>query len=132
MDDSGKVYFGVDSSLGDSPSPGLPSVLASDKYLNDGEWHHVAAVLSPTEGQSLFVDGIKVASDPLARKAGNYTGYWRIGYDLSNMAPSPTTQNWTGQLQEFWIVHAAREAEWVRTLYESMKPKSTLISAAAE
>lgn len=132
MDDSGKVYFGMDSSLGDSPSPGLPSILGSDKGLNDGEWHHVAALLSPSEGQALYVDGIKVASNPQARKAGNYTGYWRIGYDLSSMVPAQASRNWTGQLQEFWMVHAARDSEWIRILYESMRPGSNLIGDSAE
>jgi large repetitive protein len=45
---------------------------------NDGEWHHVVATVSTTDGQRLYLDGAEVESDPAGDRFA-MNGYWRFG-----------------------------------------------------
>ncbi len=73
LDPSGKVHFGV--------YPGFGAELVSPTAYNNGQWHHVAASVSPA-GMQLYVDGRLVASRTDVIMAQDYiNGYWRIGGD---------------------------------------------------
>ena len=44
---------------------GLAKTFAdTSKLINDGQWHHVAALISPTQGVSLYIDGVLGLSQP--------------------------------------------------------------------
>jgi chitodextrinase len=75
MDATGRIQFGV--------YPGGSRTLVSSASYNDGRWHHVVGNLGPN-GQELFVDGVRIGSDPNTTAAHVYAGsggYWRIGGD---------------------------------------------------
>jgi hypothetical protein len=75
---TGNIVFGAASgTTGTVQSSGV-------NYL-DGAWHYVAAVLSPTAGLRLHVDGALVATGPYVAP-GSFTGYWRWGGDVSTAA----------------------------------------------
>jgi PKD repeat protein len=75
MDAQGRLYFGV--LVGTSRV-----TISTTGSLNDGEWHHVVAQLSPTRGMELYVDGALVGAN-VNKTATVYNGYWRIGGDTS-------------------------------------------------
>jgi hypothetical protein len=62
---------------------------------NDARWHLVTATFSATSGMRLDVDSALIGSATTAA-AENYTGYWRIGYDVVHAA-------WPGAPQTGWF-----------------------------
>jgi PKD repeat protein len=72
LDASGHVAFGV------KPNATLATVASPDTY-NDGQWHHVAGVLSP-DGMKLYVDG-ELSGANAGVTVGEHLalGYWRVG-----------------------------------------------------
>jgi len=65
MTASGLVSFYVYNGAGNS--------IYSTAAYNDGNWHRVAATLSPTLGMQLYVDGAQVAANSSVTTASNYT-----------------------------------------------------------
>lgn len=131
MTGDGILHFGVYPPVvpGQSdPNPGLYQTVGAPKPSNDGLWHHVAARLSPA-GQDLFVDGVRVASDPASTEAEHITGHWRWGYGtLDKWAPAGTNPYLKGVLDEIRIAHAARSDAYIKLDYENQKSDSRLIS----
>lgn len=83
LTDAGLITFGT--------KPGVTKTVTTASSYNDGSWHHVAATLGPA-GLLLYVDGLKQGSDITTTTAGNYTGYWRLGYDdLVGWPTAPTS-----------------------------------------
>ncbi|WP_212719536.1 PKD domain-containing protein [Blastococcus sp. CCUG 61487] len=74
LNTAGRLNFGV--------YPGAERVITSPAAYNDGQWHHVAASLSPA-GMALYVDGVLVGSRTDTTSAQVYNGYWRVGGDTS-------------------------------------------------
>lgn len=72
---SGQLSFGITAGLLTN------NVITSPAAYNDNVWHHVVATKSSTTGTTLYVDGVRVASEATYTTAQNYTGFWRIGYD---------------------------------------------------
>ncbi|GEM_PF-1506115 len=69
LTNDGQVAFGVHN--------GSEVVLSRNSY-NDGRWHYVAATFSPKTGLALYVDGVRVGTNP-GTVISNYLGYWRVG-----------------------------------------------------
>lgn len=75
-------------------------VLTSPSAVNDGKWHHVVATMSPTNGMRLYVDGTLVASNTAFKAAENFTGYFRVGYDIVSGWPgSSANPYFTGSMR---------------------------------
>lgn len=130
MDDTGRVHFGVLPNQG--PGPFRRAILSAPGRWNDGKWHHLAAVLSPSAGMSLFLDGRKVAEDTATRSAQVYaspTGYWRVGYDfpLYDWLPKPSAQYFQGALDEVRVCHKPFNAARIRLEYESQREGSRFL-----
>ena len=87
MQDNGKLTFGVYT--------GQLNVVDSPASYNDNEWHHVVATLSGN-GMRLYVDGSLVGTNPQTA-AEPYTGYWRVGGDVTWGSSSPW---FDGQIDE--------------------------------
>ena len=103
-------------------------MVSSTRAYNDGQWHHVAARLS-LEGQFLFLDGERVASDPDVRESSHYPGFWRIGYDnFGNWVPLPRSFRFQGVLDEVRVSRAAWSEEFIRLAFANQKPGSVLVS----
>ncbi|MDB5047746.1 MAG: repeat-containing protein [Fibrobacteres bacterium] len=130
MTPNGTLHFSVYPPLAANqtdPNPGVYKTIDSPKPLNDGQWHQVAARLSQA-GQTLFVDGVLVASDPASTVAENITGFWRWGYgSLDNWAPPGTSRYFQGALDEIWIAHSARSDDFLKLSFENQRTDSRLL-----
>ena len=94
MRNDGKVVFGVWT--------GSAITVTSGAAINDGQWHHVVATMSPGRTE-LFVDGASQGiNTPGAAQA--YSGYWRAGADNLNGWPNqPASAAMVGNIDEVAI-----------------------------
>jgi hypothetical protein len=116
MSDSGQLYFGVWS--------GAQHAINTTATYADDNWHHAVAILSSTNGTSLYVDGALQASDATSTLAENdYDGYWRIAYNrLGNggglgWVGVPTNYYFTGALDDIGVFNTAISPAQVNVLY---------------
>ncbi|WP_123380363.1 LamG-like jellyroll fold domain-containing protein, partial [Pseudokineococcus lusitanus] len=91
LDGAGRVSFGV--------HPWAVRLQQSAPGYNDGQWHHVVATLG-AEGQTLFVDGRRVARDRGTTSGQPYSGVWRVGGDNLGGWPSDGDGNLAGDVDE--------------------------------
>jgi hypothetical protein len=99
MTNAGRLVFGV--------NPGTQQTVTSSSSYNNNAWHHLAATLG-SGGLQLYVDGSPVAGNGAVTTAGNYTGYWRLGYDdLAGWPSAPTSNYFAGRLDEVKIYNHA-------------------------
>ena len=109
IDDDGTLIFGVYGGSIDTLQP--------TKVVNDGKWHHVAAVLSGGTAMSLYIDGKLAGSRTTNVQAFN--GYWRIGHaDLNGWPGNFYVSAFTGSIDEAAIWHAALTAAQIREIYD--------------
>ncbi|PWJ56040.1 PKD repeat-containing protein [Quadrisphaera granulorum] len=109
MTDDGRLVAGVyDGSI---------RAVTSTKSYNDGQWHHVVATLG-ANGLSLYVDGVKVASNGAATQAQPFHGYWRIGGDNVSFWPNqPTSAGFAGSIDDVAIYPTALTGAQIRAHY---------------
>ncbi|PCG83713.1 hypothetical protein CIB93_23160 [Streptomyces sp. WZ.A104] len=102
LTDNGRLAFGVQ--VGSTNS--RPTLTSSASY-HDGQWHHAVATQGPG-GMTLYVDGVRVASNTTAGNR-SYNGYWRVGGDaMSNAWPNrPSSTYFAGQVDETAIYRSA-------------------------
>lgn len=111
MTNSGQLVFGV--------YPGVTKTITTPGVYNDGNWHHTVATLSPT-GMRIYVDGKLVASDPTARSAEAYSGYWHLGTgQLSGWPTTPSSNGFDGILDEIAIYATALNDTQVSAHYRA-------------
>ncbi|WP_235529248.1 PKD domain-containing protein [Phycicoccus sp. Root101] len=72
VSDDGKLTFGVWT--------GMMNTITTNNPVNDGQWHHVVASQSNTDGMKLYVDGQLIGTNGQT-DAQDYAGYWRVGGD---------------------------------------------------
>jgi PKD repeat protein len=72
ISNDGKLTFGVWT--------GFTNTITTPNAVNDGQWHHVVATQSTTDGLKLYVDGALVGTNGQT-DAQAYDGYWRVGGD---------------------------------------------------
>ncbi|WP_420120736.1 PKD domain-containing protein [Nakamurella sp.] len=100
FDNTGRIQFTVLSS-------GTLRTISSVNTYRDGNWHHVAATLSPA-GMKLYVDGAQVASRPATTTATTMNGFWRIGGDrATSLSPRPTSGFLNGDIDEVAVYPTA-------------------------
>jgi hypothetical protein len=96
MTNAGNIVFGV--------YPGSVQTITGGGVLNDGNWHHVVASLSSTNGMKLYVDGSLVATNASVTTSQSYDGYWRIAYDnLTSWTNAPSSSYFNGSLDDIAI-----------------------------
>ncbi|MFZ1286058.1 MAG: LamG-like jellyroll fold domain-containing protein [Candidatus Phosphoribacter sp.] len=74
------VYLSSDGKLTFGVWTGFTNTITTNNALNDGQWHHVVATQSTTDGLKLYVDGGLVGTNGQT-DAQDYAGYWRVGGD---------------------------------------------------
>ncbi|WP_439591355.1 PKD domain-containing protein [Microbacterium sp.] len=104
MSGDGRVKFGVWT--------GSSQVVESVPGFNNGQWHHVVGVLSPT-GQRLYLDGQLVGTISNT-SAQDYTGYWRVGGDTGWEGAT----YWAGSVDEVAIYPSALSSQAIASHYE--------------
>ena len=98
MTNDGSIVFGV--------YVGFVSSIQSQSGLNDGKWHQLAAT-QDASGMKLYIDGALVASNGTTGNQ-SFSGYWRIaGGNIGGWPSSPSSFEYTGQLDEVAVYPAA-------------------------
>ncbi len=109
MSNAGNIIFGV--------YPGSVQTISSPTTLRDGNWHHVIASLSSTNGMKLYIDGVLAASNASITTSQNYSGYWKIGYDnLNTWTSQPTSLYFNGSLDDIAIYNKELSAAEITSL----------------
>jgi hypothetical protein len=123
--DSPYVRTGMNLPGEDPARPYIQRILVSpDTYL-DGNWHQVAAVLSP-QGQSLYVDGVLAAADARVTDGAAYQGYWRFGGgSLGDWVGRSNREYFQGQIDQASVALRARSAAWIRLAFLTEAPGAT-------
>ncbi|MDO4243474.1 MAG: LamG domain-containing protein [Actinomyces sp.] len=112
------VYMRNDGTLGFMLYPGEVTTIASPRSYNDGNWHHVVATMSPTEGSALYVDGELVGADATMTRGQSFDGFWRVGGDsVAGVAVAPSSGFFTGSIDEVAVYGTALGADAVRAHY---------------
>lgn len=87
--------------------------LTSPQTYNDGEFHHVCYVCSPaTSTQTLYVDGVSVATGTVATAVSATAGFWWLNRGASNITM-------TGTLTEIAFFNSALSAANVMAIYNA-------------
>jgi hypothetical protein len=95
-----KLYLNTSGQLSFGAYSGTTQVITSPKSYTDGTWHHAVSTMSSTNGMRLYVDGTLVASNSAFKAAENFTGYFRVGYDIVSGWPgSSTNPYFTGSMR---------------------------------
>ena len=109
LDDAGHIVYGVYSG-------GVRTVQSAGTY-NDGQWHQVAAQLSPA-GMVLYVDGIKVGGAASVTTGQPYAGRWRVGGEsLGGWTNQPSSNFLAGSIDEVAVYPTALSAVQIRDHY---------------
>ena len=74
------IYISNDGQLTFGVWTGFTNTITTPNAVNDGQWHHVVATQSNTDGMKLYVDGALVGTNGQT-DAQAYAGYWRVGGD---------------------------------------------------
>ncbi|WP_348770178.1 PKD domain-containing protein, partial [Arthrobacter sp. E3] len=107
------VYMQNDGTLVFGAYTGVQNVITSPNAYNDGGWHHVVATQS-SAGMVMYVDGVSVGTNPQTA-AQSYTGYWRIGGDVTW---GSTSNYFAGTIDEAAVYPAALTAAQVANHYQ--------------
>lgn len=126
IDPDGALFFFMATSAGSWGNPGT-FTLASNKWITDSAWHHIAVVIDRSgENKSrMYIDGSDVSSLPA-------TGMTAIG-NVSNTLPlrfgadANGGNPWFGILDECSIAFGIRSQEWIRLSYMSQKINSQFV-----
>jgi hypothetical protein len=95
-----QIYLNTAGQLVFGAYNGTTQVVTSPKAYTDGAWHHVVSTMSATNGMKLYVDGTLVAANAAYKNPENYTGYFRIGYDMISGWPgAPANYYFTGSMR---------------------------------
>jgi hypothetical protein len=103
----GKLYWGVEPSAGAQEVSGTVSA---------NVWHQAVAEIGTT-GQRLYIDGNLAASTTGTTTAGNYTGYWHLGWgDETGWTNAPANAYWPGSLADVAVIPSVLTAAQITTL----------------
>ncbi len=108
MLNDGRVRFGVYT--------GSAQTITTSGSLNDGKWHHVVAA-QDAAGMRLYVDGALRAQNSVAGNQA-FDGFWRIGGgNLNSWANRPSSDYFSGRIDEVAIYQGALSADAVESHY---------------
>ena len=123
MSNAGNIIFGVYA--------GSDKAIVSPLTYNNGQWHHVAAMLS-TAGMALYLDGTCVTNNASVTNGQNYVGYWRVGYDnLSGRASAPASYYFKGLVDDVQVYGRALAAAELTTVFILSAPAPAIMAQPA-
>ena len=110
------LYMANDGRLVFGTYTGSVQTVVSPGSYNNNVWHQAVGVLDGT-GTKLYVDGVLVASSGVTG-AETGTGYWRLGGgNLSGWTLQPSSNYFSGQLDEFSMFSRALTGAEISQLY---------------
>lgn len=115
MSNSGTLHFTIGAGAN-------TRTIGTTAAYNNGAWHLATVTLSGA-GAQLYVDGVHRAGNPTATTPGDYTGYWRIGYDTVpaswDSANQPTSAHFGGSVAHASVLSVALTASQVADHYDA-------------
>jgi hypothetical protein len=127
LDPEGVPILFMSSASGTWGSPGT-FVLASDIWITDTSWHHIALVIDRHKENSsrIYVDGKDGSSLPAngTSTAGEITNSvpLRFGSDGNG------NNSWNGSLDEISLSRTTRAGDYIKLMFENQKITSKLIT----
>jgi large repetitive protein len=104
-----QIYMTNDGHLIFGTFNGGTDIAVSTKTYNDGVYHQVVGTQGAS-GMALYVDGKKIASNPVTTNQ-SYTGFWRVGEDNLNGWPGqPSSNFFNGSIDDVSVYHHAISA----------------------
>jgi hypothetical protein len=112
-----RLYLDTSGRITASTSSGVTAGATTASTFTDGNWHHVAAAVSPAQGVKLYVDG-GLAATAAYTAPGNFAGYWRWGGDTPSV-DWPADYYDLGDLDEVAVYTTALSADQIATHYHA-------------
>ena len=101
LGDNGRVNLGVKNAAN------ALVTTTSTQAVNDGTWHHVAAVVD-AGGSSIVIDGKRAGRSQTATGGPDFRGYWRVlGDSTSGLGNRPTDLALSGAVDEVAVYTSA-------------------------
>ncbi len=111
-----QIYMTNDGHLIFGTYNGGTDIAESTHTYNDGQWHQIVGTQG-SNGMALYVDGAKVASNPVTTNQ-NFVGYWRVGDDNLNSWPSqPASEFFGGAIDDVSVYNSALTPGAIATQY---------------
>ncbi len=100
-----------------------PDCAVGKSAVADGKWHHVVGVWTG-KTLDLYVDGVLDQSTPIREGAVNASDFDVLIGENSQR----TGRMFDGAIDEVVILGAARDAAWVKLIYENQRPGGKLVT----
>ena len=114
LGDNGRVNFGVKNAAN------ALVTTTSTQAVNDGTWHHVAAVVD-AGGSSIVIDGKRSGRSQTGTGGPDFRGYWRVlGDSTSGLGNRPTDLALSGAVDEVAVYTSALPIEKLRSHYTAV------------
>lgn len=114
LGDNGRVNLGVKNAAN------ALVTTTSATSVNDGAWHHVAALVDGT-GSTIVVDGRRAGRSQTATGGPAFNGYWRVlGDSTSGLGNRPTDTALAGTVDEVAVYGSALSVDTLRSHYTAV------------
>ncbi|WP_377644494.1 PKD domain-containing protein [Oryzobacter terrae] len=114
LGDNGRVNLGVKNAANSLVTT------TSAQSVNDGAWHHVAAVVD-AGGSTIVIDGRRAGRSQTATGGPAFRGYWRVlGDSTSGLGNRPTDAALSGAVDEVAVYTSALPIQTLRTHYTAV------------
>lgn len=111
MANDGRIFFGVYNGGVITTNSGLS--------FNDGNWHHVAAIVTANRDILIYVDGLLRGQTTFTGNIEAYNAYFRIGnHNLSGWASSPSSTFFNGALDDIAFYNKALTPAEIQVLFK--------------
>lgn len=123
MTNGGRLVYGVYT--------GATRTITTPGAYNDNQWHHVVATQGPG-GMTLYVDGAQKGTLAVTTHE-NFSGYWHAGGDsLGGWPDRPTSEYWSGRLDETAVYPTVLSAAQVQNHYTlATAPADSVVQVTA-
>ncbi len=116
VDSAGKLVWGV--------YDGADDEITSPSAVDTGNWVF-AAVTVGAAGVTMYVNGSQVAINSAYTAAGNFLGWWSLGWAYtSGWSDVPTDNFFTGSLAEVAVIPSQLSAANITTIYGESSPSA--------
>ena len=120
VDPSGKLVWGLYNGANDE--------VTSPSVVNTGNWVFAAVTVGPA-GATMYVNGTQVASNASYTTAGNFLGWWTLGWAYtSGWSDLPSSRYFTGSIAQVAVIPSQLSSANLATIYG----EGTASSYAAE
>jgi hypothetical protein len=109
VDPTGKLVWGLYNGANDE--------VTSPSVVNTGNWVFAAVTVGPA-GATMYVNGTQVASNASYTAAGNFLGWWTLGWAYtSGWSDLPSSRFFTGSMAQVAVIPSQLSTANLATIY---------------